>query len=109
MTLSKHVAPYSYMFSFLPMPDEYGMDLAPNTASSMAVQLNKVIVESGVYSSQITRQKAPYTSRCVDNWEKSEIQVPDGTNYSLAVGPFSLVYVLYTCIMNLSNKNIIIK
>ena len=31
------------MFSFLPMPEEYGMDLAPNTASSIAVQLNKVL------------------------------------------------------------------
>merc|ERR550534_659385 len=34
----------------LPMPEEFGMDLAPNTASSIAVQLN-----------QINRQPDPYS------------------------------------------------
>ena len=30
--------------SSLPMPEEFGMDLAPNTASSIAVQLNQVLM-----------------------------------------------------------------
>ena len=49
MTLSKFKScqnnfPLNFlmMFSFFPMPEEFGMDLAPNTASSIAVQLNQV-------------------------------------------------------------------
>jgi len=59
---------------FLPMPEAYGMDLAPNTASSIAVQLN-----------QIHRQPDPYISHCVDSWADTAIQVPESTNYSLAL------------------------
>jgi hypothetical protein len=33
------------------MPDEYGMDLAPNTASSIAVQLNEVTINSSFHPS----------------------------------------------------------
>ena len=60
--------------SFLPMPDEYGMDLAPNTASSMAVQMK-----------EIERKQAPYTPNCMDDWSKTNLTVPDDTHYSLFV------------------------
>jgi len=60
--------------STLPMPEEFGMDLAPNTASSIAVQLN-----------QINRQPDPYSSHCVDSWENTGINVPEGMEYSLAL------------------------
>ena len=60
--------------SFLPMPNEYGMNLAPNTASSMAVQMNI-----------IQRKPAPYTSKCMDDWSQTNMTVPSGTNYSLSV------------------------
>ena len=60
--------------SFLAMPNEYGMDLAPNTASSIAVQMN-----------EIKRKPKPYTSKCIDNWEEADYPVPKSTNYSLVV------------------------
>ena len=56
------------------MPDEYGMNLAPNTASSMAVQMNEMI-----------RKPAPYTSQCMDDWKDTNLTVPKATNYSLSV------------------------
>ena len=60
--------------SFLPMPDEYGMNLAPNSASSMAVQLN-----------EMKRMAAPYISNCVAEWSNTNFTVPKETNYSLSV------------------------
>ena len=56
------------------MPDEYGMNLAPNTASSMAVQMN-----------EMKRKPAPYTSKCISDWSKTNLTVPKDTNYSLSV------------------------
>ena len=56
------------------MPNEYGMDLAPNTASSIAVQMN-----------EIKRKPKPYTSKCIDNWEEADYPVSKSTNYSLVV------------------------
>ena len=76
-------------FSFLPMPEEFGMDLAPNTASSIAVQLNQVLfVDFFVLLHeyfQIHRQPDPYVSHCVHSWADTAIQVPESTNYSLTV------------------------
>ena len=60
--------------SFLPMPDEYGISLAPNTATSLAVQLNKM-----------KRMPAPYTSKCSADWSLTNFTVPKNTNYSLSV------------------------
>ena len=56
------------------MPDEYGMNLAPNTASSMAVQLH-----------EMKRMAAPYTSNCINDWSMTNLTVPMETNYSLSV------------------------
>ena len=70
------------------MPEEYGMDLAPNTASSIAVQLNRVSFFPGSLFHecfQIHRQPDPYKSRCVDSWDDTGIRVQEGTNYSMAV------------------------
>ena len=62
------------VLSFLPLPDEYGMNLAPNTASSMAVQMNIM-----------QRKPAPYTSKCMKDWSGTNFTVPSGMNYSLSV------------------------
>eukprot|EP00093_Oithona_nana_P002160 02160.XXX_2468_3350_1 [CDS] Oithona nana genome sequencing. len=43
-----------------PLPDEYGMDLRPNTASSIAVQLTN-----------ITRLEAPFISNCTSGWNQT--------------------------------------
>ena len=56
------------------MPDEYGINLAPNSASSMAVQLN-----------EMKRMAAPYTSKCMSDWTMTNFTVPQETNYSLSV------------------------
>ena len=63
-----------YNASFLPMPDEYGINLAPNSASSMAVQLN-----------EMKRMEAPYISNCIKDWSLTNFTVPKETNYSLSV------------------------
>ena len=71
------------------MPEEFGIDLAPNTASSIAVQLNQVLfVDFFVLLHeyfQIHRQPDPYVSHCIHSWADTAIQVPESTNYSLAV------------------------
>ena len=69
------------------MPDEYGMDLAPNTASSIAVQMSEVaqLKPSQTKPPQISRQPSPYTSHCMDSWEGAELIVPQDTEYSLSV------------------------
>ena len=56
------------------MPDEYGIDLAPNTASSIAVQMN-----------EIQRKPEPYSSKCMADWDKTGLTVEDDTEYSLSV------------------------
>ena len=56
-----------------PLPDEYGMDLQPNTASSISVQ-----------KTDITRMGTPYKPNCTAFWNETEykdIHLP----YSLAV------------------------
>ena len=73
------------------MPEEFGMDIAPNTASSIAVQLNQVLFiffeERKKHAShQINRQPDPYASHCIDSWDNTGIKVPESTEYSLAVG-----------------------
>ena len=50
------------------------MNLAPNSASSMAVQLN-----------EMKRMAAPYTSNCVKDWGNTNFTVPKEINYSLSV------------------------
>ena len=47
------------LFSFFPMPEEYGMDLAPNTASSIAVQLNRVSFFPGSLFLQMLSDPSP--------------------------------------------------
>ena len=66
----------------MPLPDEYGMNLAPNTASSIAVQMN-----------QISRKPAPYTSDCMEDWSMANLTLNIPTNYSLSVirTAFSLI------------------
>ena len=58
-----------------PLPDEYGLDLQPNTASSMAVQ-----------KTDITRLELPYVSNCTAGWNFTGYEgIPTETKYSLAV------------------------
>lgn len=59
-----------------PLPDEYGIDLAPNTASSVALQKHL-----------ITRLPDPYQSHCINGWAETEYNntVSDMTPYSLTV------------------------
>jgi hypothetical protein len=58
-----------------PLPDEYGLDLQPNTASSMAVQ-----------KTDISRLELPYVSNCTAGWNFTGYEgIPTGAKYSLAV------------------------
>ena len=59
------------------MPDEFGTNLAPNSASSMAVQLN-----------EIKRMAAPYIPNCMSDWSITNFSVPEDTKYSLSVSFF---------------------
>ena len=64
-----------------PLVDEYGQDLAPNSLTHVSVQ-----------ETNLTRQPAPYTSKCISEWaqtaypEMIDYEVP----YSLAVSPFKV-------------------
>ena len=85
-------------------PDEYGINLAPNTASSVATQvgvatftdlvdiiiiLQDMDIDIGQFGlnlpkvQEMTRMAAPYQSNCVDSWEYSGYNL--STNYALSV------------------------
>ena len=58
-----------------PLPDEYGLDLQPNTASSMSIQ-----------TTNITRLEKPYTPECTPSWNTTGYKgIPPKTKFSLAV------------------------
>ena len=58
-----------------PLPDEYGLDLRPNTASSMSIQ-----------KTDISRLEKPYISNCTIGWNVTGYDgIPSETKYSLAV------------------------
>ena len=56
-----------------PMVDENGIDLLPNTASSISIQMEK-----------ITRMEAPFTSNCTNDWNISRFEIST-IPYSAAV------------------------
>ncbi|XP_059081142.1 degenerin deg-1-like [Tigriopus californicus] len=56
-----------------PLPDEYGIDLQPNTASSIAIQKNDV-----------ERKAAPYDSNCSDSWTSTGYNIDTNMTYTLA-------------------------
>ena len=65
------------------MPDEYGIDLAPNTASSIGVQMN-----------QIQRKPAPYSSHCMEDWTDTGLSVQNDTEYSLSVRSMFIITLI---------------
>ena len=56
-----------------PMVDENGIDLLPNTASSISIQMEK-----------ITRMEPPFTSNCTNDWKISRFEI-NTIPYSAAV------------------------
>ena len=70
-----------------PLPDEYGMDLRPNTASSIAVQLTN-----------ITRLEAPFISNCTSGWNQTGYTNINTTiRYTLAVNSLFCFCLHLTC------------
>ncbi len=61
--------PYHYAY-----PDEDGVDMQPNTASSAAVHMNV-----------ISRLPAPYESNCTMFWNETQYEVAGDVEYSLTV------------------------
>lgn len=61
--------------TLVPLPDEYGMDVQPNTATSIAIQLTN-----------IKRLPDPYDSNCTKNWRDTAYNISDSfARYTLAV------------------------
>ena len=78
-----------------PLPDEYGLDLQPNTASSMSIQ-----------TTNITRLEKPYTPECTPSWNTTGYEgIPPKTKFSLAV---SLNYVATPLKFKISKKKLFI-
>ena len=93
-------------------PDEYGINLAPNTASSVATQVTwtftdlvDIILQDKTWTmdnrqfghnlsqvQEMTRMAAPYQSNCVDSWEYSGYNL--STNYALSVSSYGYVFTL---------------
>ena len=57
-----------------PLPDEYGIDLRPNTASSIAIQ--KAVID---------RLSHPYQPNCTQGWKSTGYDIDSDIKYSLAV------------------------
>ena len=66
-----------------PLPDEYGLDLQPNTASSIAIQLvsqNMVdicwdvtkVEKCCFFQTEITRLPDPHPAKCIEFWNQTE-------------------------------------
>ncbi len=58
----------------VPLPDEFGINLQPNTATGVAVQKN-----------DITRLEYPFKTNCTKSWSQTPYNVPRKHTYSLAV------------------------
>ena len=71
------------LFSTIPRPDEYGTSLAPNTATSLSVQVN-----------EMTRLPSPYKSKCMKDWSSTGFNV-SVSNYSLSVSVNYITSVKY--------------
>ena len=56
-----------------PLADEYGLDVRPNTASSIPVQLT-----------EITRQAKPYQPNCTSFWNETNYEIEESVKYTLA-------------------------
>ena len=61
-----------------PLPNEYGLELRPNTASSIAVQKN-----------DIKRMAFPFTPNCTSAWNGTVYNVRTDTAYTFAVSNFA--------------------
>ena len=70
-------------FSTIPSPDEYGISLAPNTATSLSVQVN-----------EMTRLPSPYKSKCMEDWSSTGFNV-SVSSYSLSVSILYIILVNY--------------
>ncbi len=81
--------------SIPPLPDEYGIDLAPNTASSVAVQIvtnfylapKELPILIVVSQTEISRLPHPYTSNCTTFWNETVYgdQMSESVAYTMAV------------------------
>ena len=70
-------------FSTISSPDEYGTSLAPNTATSLSVQVN-----------EMTRLPSPYKSKCMEDWSSTGFNV-SVSSYSLSVSIHYIILVNY--------------
>ena len=61
-----------------PLPNEYGLELRPNTASSIAVQKNN-----------IKRMASPFKPNCTSAWNGTVYNVQTDTAYTFAVSNFA--------------------
>jgi len=57
-----------------PLPDEKGIDLQPNTETTVAIQKNT-----------IKRLPDPYTSKCITSWNHTVYDVQTDLSYSLSI------------------------
>ena len=57
-----------------PLPNEHGLELRPNTASSIAVQKN-----------DIKRKAFPFKPNCTSEWKRTRYNVQTDTHYTFAV------------------------
>ena len=64
-----------------PLPNEYGLELRPNTASSIAVQKN-----------DIKRKEFPFKPNCTSSWNRTRYDVNTDTLYTFAVSLFNFVF-----------------
>ena len=62
-----------------PLPNEYGLELRPNTASSIAVQKN-----------DIKRMASPFKPNCTSAWNGTVYNVQTDTAYTFAVSTASI-------------------
>ena len=78
-----------------PLPDEYGLDLQPNTASSIAIQLvsRNIVdiygkgclekIQRVFFQTEITRLPPPHPSKCIESWNQTEYE--QDVIYTMAV------------------------
>ncbi len=55
------------------LPDEYGLDMQPNSASSIAIQMN-----------DIQRKAYPFKPNCTSEWNQTSYKLDVDTQYTLA-------------------------
>jgi hypothetical protein len=55
--------------------------------------MEQIFLNCFIFKSNIARQPAPYTAKCIDDWSETEYNIQPTVNYSIAVSKLDIISV----------------